>query len=156
MRHLSVELEWVEGHLESLADGHVSPSRATLSRVGDAWRSGAFTPSHGLTEERLWQFLQDVLRVFHYVPGDVEWAWDGSQLWLLQYRPISDRWRRHLTAANIARSAPQPAFLSSSSRRAAASIRRSWRGWYARVLQETIRSLRFAARPTSQRFVPRR
>lgn len=72
VRHLSVELEWVEGHLESLADGHVSPSRATLSRLGDAWRSGTFTPAHGLTEDLLWRFLQDVLRVFHYVPGDVE------------------------------------------------------------------------------------
>ena len=25
-------------------------------------------------------FLQRVLRAFHYVPGDVEWAWDGRQL----------------------------------------------------------------------------
>ncbi len=139
VRHLSVELEWVEGHLESLADGHVSPSRATLSRVGDAWRSGAFTPSHGLTEERLWQFLQDVLRVFHYVPGDVEWAWDGTQLWLLQYRPISDYgWRRHLTAANIAEILPpQPSvFVEYAQRRAAASIPAIMARWDARVLQD--------------------
>ena len=139
VRHLSVELEWVEGHLESLADGHVSPSRATLSRLGDAWRSGTFTPSHGLTEDLLWRFLQDVLRVFHYVPGDVEWAWDGSQLWLLQYRPISDYgWRRHLTAANIAEILPpQPSVLVEyAQRRAAASIPAIMARWDARVLQD--------------------
>lgn len=90
VRHLSVELEWVEGHLESLADGQVSPERAILSCLGESWSSGTFKPAHGLTEDVLWRFLQGVLRVFHYVPGDVEWAWDGTQLWLLKYRPISD------------------------------------------------------------------
>lgn len=107
VRHLSVELEWVEGHLESLADGQVSPERAIISRLGASWSSHTFKPSLGLTADLLWRFLQDVLRVFHYVPGDVEWAWDGTKLWLLQYRPISDYgWRRHLTAANIAEILP--------------------------------------------------
>jgi len=139
VRHLSVELEWVEGHLESLADGQVSPQRAILSRLGAAWRSGEFQPVHGLTAERLWDFLQGVLRVFHYVPGDIEWAWDGTQLWLLQYRPISDYgWRRHLTAANIAEILPpQPSVLVEyAQRRAAASIPAIMARWDARVLQD--------------------
>ncbi|MCQ9423965.1 alpha/beta hydrolase [Pseudomonas sp. LJDD11] len=139
VRHLAVELEWVEGHLESLADGQVSPQRATISRLGEAWSSGSFKPCHGLTQTMLWDFLQGVLRVFHYVPGDVEWAWDGQQLWLLQYRPISDYgWRRHLTAANIAEILPpQPSrFVEYGQRRAAASIPAIMAGWDARVLQD--------------------
>lgn len=139
VRHLSVELEWVEGHLESLADGQASPERAIISRLGAAWSSGDFKPSHGLTEEVLWDFLQGVLRVFHYVPGDVEWAWDGRQLWLLQYRPISDYgWRRHLTAANIAEILPpQPSRLVEyAQRRAAGSIPAIMARWDSRVLQD--------------------
>ncbi|MCW6057947.1 PEP-utilizing enzyme [Pseudomonas fragariae (ex Marin et al. 2024)] len=139
VRHLSVELEWVEGHLESLADGQASPERAIISRLGAAWSSGGFKPSHGLTEEVLWDFLQGVLRVFHYVPGDVEWAWDGRQLWLLQYRPISDYgWRRHLTAANIAEILPpQPSRLVEyAQRRAAGSIPAIMARWDSRVLQD--------------------
>ena len=138
-RHLSVELEWVEGHLESLADGQASPERAIISRLGAAWSSGDFKPSHGLTEEALWDFLQGILRVFHYVPGDVEWAWDGRQLWLLQYRPISDYgWRRHLTAANIAEILPpQPSRLVEyAQRRAAGSIPAIMARWDSRVLQD--------------------
>lgn len=139
VRHLSVELEWVEGHLESLADGQANPERAIISRLGGPWSSHAFKPSHGLKEQVLWDFLQDVLRVFHYVPGDVEWAWDGKQLWLLQYRPISDYgWRRHLTAANIAEILPpQPSRLvEHAQRRAAGSIPAIMARWDARVLQD--------------------
>ncbi|EGD00274.1 hypothetical protein B1M_32392, partial [Burkholderia sp. TJI49] len=100
VRHLAVEIEWVEGHLEALADGHASPQRAILSRLGEPWQRGTFPTTRGLSARRLWDFLQQVLRVFHYVPGDVEWAWDGQQLWLLQYRPISSYgWHRHLTSA---------------------------------------------------------
>ncbi|GAB7532249.1 alpha/beta hydrolase [Pseudomonas sp. 3A(2025)] len=139
VRHLAVELEWVEGHLEALADGQISPERAVISRLGDGWSSGAFKTAHGLSQAQLWDFLQGVLRVFHYVPGDVEWAWDGRQLWLLQYRPISDYgWRRHLTAANIAEILPpQPSrFVEYGQRRAAASIPAIMARWDARVLQD--------------------
>ncbi|MCE4056456.1 alpha/beta hydrolase [Pseudomonas sp. Au-Pse12] len=139
VRHLSVELEWVEGHLECLADGQVSPQRAILSRLGPAWESGAFASTQGLSASALWDFLQGVLKTFHYVPGDVEWAWDGQQLWLLQYRPISDYgWRRHLTAANIAEILPpQPSrFVEYGQRRTAASIPAIMARWDARVLQD--------------------
>lgn len=139
VRHLAVELEWVEGHLEALADGRASPQRAVLSRLGSAWQSGRFATLQGLSAERLWGFLQGVLKVFHYVPGDVEWAWDGQQLWLLQYRPISEHgWRRHLTAANIGEILPpQPSrFVEYAQRRAAASIPAVMARWDSRVLQD--------------------
>lgn len=139
VRHLAVELEWLEGHLEMLADGQATPHRATLSRLGPAWQSGQFDECHGLTAIALWDFLQGVLKVFHYVPGDIEWAWDGQQLWLLQYRPISEHgWRRHLTSANIAEILPpKPSrFVEYAQRRAATSIPAIMARWDSRVLQD--------------------
>lgn len=139
VRHISVELEWVAGHLESLADGQTTPERAIISRLGPSWSVNRFQPAQGLTEQALWDFLQGVLRAFHYVPGDVEWAWDGSRLWLLQYRPISDYgWRRHLTAANIAEILPpQPSRLVEyAQRRAAGSIPAIMARWDSRILQD--------------------
>lgn len=139
VRHLAAEVEWVEGHLEGLADGDLTPHRAILSRLGADWREGRFAPGHGLDEKTLWTFLQAVLHAFHYVAGDVEWAWDGSRLWLLQYRPISTYgWRRHLTAANIAEILPpQPSrLIEYAQRRAAASIPAVMARWDARVLQD--------------------
>ncbi len=138
-RHLAVEVEWVNGHLEGLADGHRTPQRATLSRLGAGWSQGRFSTEHGLTSMQLWAFLQEVLRVFHYVPGDIEWAWDGAQLWLLQYRPVTDYgWRRHLTAANIAEILPpQPSrFVEYAQRRAARSIPAIMARWDSRVLED--------------------
>lgn len=139
VRHLAVEVEWVEGHLETLADGQASPQRAILSRLGEPWQRGTFATAHGLSARQLWDFLQRVLRAFHYVPGDVEWAWDGTQLWLLQYRPISTYgWHRHLTAANIAEILPpQPSRLVEyAQRRAAGSIPAIMARWDARVLRD--------------------
>jgi len=170
VRHVAVELEWVEGHLEGLADGTAAPHRAVLSPLGDAWRVGSFpadghdqhqgpglgqgkvkaqgqgqgqvrghATSHGLTADALWRFLQSVLRTFHYVHGDVEWAWDGKQLWLLQYRPITAYpWRRNLTSANIGEILPaRPSRLTEyAQRRAAASIPAIMARWDTRVLMD--------------------
>lgn len=139
IRHVSIEVEWVEGHLESLADGQATPQRAIMSRMSPAWRRGEFKTSHGLTADSLWHFLQNVLKTFHYVHGDVEWAWDGKQLWLLQYRPITAYgWRRNLTSANIAEILPpQPSRLVEyAQRRAAASIPAIMARWDPRVLQD--------------------
>ncbi|ALM82910.1 PEP-utilizing enzyme [Bordetella sp. N] len=139
VRHIAVELEWVQGHLEGLADGTATPNRAVLSPLGDAWREGSFINAHGLTQDALWRFLQDVLRTFHYVHGDIEWAWDGRQLWLLQYRPVTGYpWRRNLTSANIGEILPpRPSRLTEyAQRRAAASIPAIMARWDTRVLAD--------------------
>ena len=115
------------------------PATRDLSRLGEPWQRGTFPTACGLGATQLWTFLQRVLRAFHYVPGDVEWAWDGRQLWLLQYRPISSYgWHRHLTAANIAEILPpQPSRLVEyAQRRAAGSIPAIMARWDARVLQD--------------------
>ncbi|MFN8916206.1 MAG: PEP-utilizing enzyme [Burkholderiales bacterium] len=139
VRHLAVEIEWAQGHLEVLANGQCTPQRAVLSRLGGDWNEGQFPTQAGLSAQTLWQFLQSVLHTFHYVHGDVEWAWDGKQLWLLQYRPISGYgWRRHLTAANVAEILPpQPSrLIEYAQRRAAGSIPAIMARWDTRVLQD--------------------
>lgn len=138
VRRMSAEIEWVDGHLEGLADGRVEPRRAVLSTVGAAWRVGRFEAAHGLTEKALWHFLQEVLHVFHYVHGDIEWAWDGRRLWLLQYRPVTGYgWRRHLSSANIAEILPsQPSrLIEYAQRRAATSAAAVQARWDPAVLE---------------------
>ncbi|WP_374347503.1 PEP-utilizing enzyme [Chitinimonas sp.] len=139
VRHLSVELEWVEGHLSALADGVQTPQRAVLSRLPAPWQDGEFQGCQGLSKTRLWQFLQAVLRAFHYVHGDVEWAWDGQQLWLLQYRPVTRYgWRRHITSANLDEILP-PApsrLMEYAQQRAAASIPAIMARWDPAVLAD--------------------
>lgn len=113
VRYLSAEIEWVNGHLASLAEGTATPQRVILSRLSESWQSGEFQTTSGLTQAMLWDFLQQVIATFHYVAGDIEWAWDGKQLWLFQYRPITEYdWQRHLTTANIEEILPpQPSYL---------------------------------------------
>ena len=139
VRHLGIEVEWVQGHLDALASGSCQPQHAVISRIGGSWGEGAFTPLLGLTQAKLRQFLNKILGIFHYVHGDVEWAWDGQEIWLLQYRPITSySWRRHLTAANIAEILPaQPSRLVEyAQRRAAHSIPAVMALWDTRVLQD--------------------
>ncbi|WP_148714212.1 PEP-utilizing enzyme [Chitinolyticbacter meiyuanensis] len=138
-RHLGAEIEWVDGHLAVLADGEVTPQRAVLSRLGGDWAQAGFGEHAGLTETRLWDFLQAVVRTFHYAHLDIEWAWDGRALHLLQARPVTSYpWRRHLTAANIGEILPpQPSrLIEAAQRHAAASIPAVWARWDGRVLAD--------------------
>ncbi|HSC81049.1 MAG TPA: PEP-utilizing enzyme [Chitinolyticbacter sp.] len=138
-RHLGAEIEWVDGHLAVLADGEVTPQRAVLSRLGSDWAQGGFGEHAGLTEARLWDFLQAVVHAFHYAHLDIEWAWDGQALHLLQARPVTTYpWRRHLTAANIGEILPpQPSrLIEHAQRHAAASIPAVWARWDGRVLAD--------------------
>ena len=138
-RHLSVEVEWVEGHLAQLADGQGQPQRATLSRMPSDWIEGGFPTLHGLTQQALWHFLQSVVHAFHYMHCDIEWAWDGVAIQLLQVRPVTVyAWRRNLTAANIGEILPsRPSRLMEyAQRRAATSIPAIWARWDRRVLAD--------------------
>lgn len=139
-RHLSVEIEWVDGHLSALTDGRLTPQRVVLSRMPQAWHEGDFQSSHGLTRKLLWDFLQSVVRIFHYSHCDIEWAWDGTKLHLLQVRPVTTcAWRRHLTAANIGEILPQrpSRLMEYAQRRAAASIPAIWSRWDSQVLRDS-------------------
>ena len=53
-------------------------------------------------ERQLLSFLFESIRLFHYQASDIEWAWDGTDFFLLQIRPVTAYgWHRCLTSANL-------------------------------------------------------
>ncbi len=103
-RQISLEIEYVEGHLEALVDGSVSPHRAVLAKMGGDWSLDAEQlPGCPVFDfNALAAFLRRCLKAFHYHPADIEWAWDGTQFYMLQTRPVTSyAWRRCLTSANL-------------------------------------------------------
>lgn len=141
VRHLGAEIDWVHGHLQRLVEGVSDPQHLCLSRLGGAHgaRPEVQTLAAGLEALALWGFLQQAIRCFHYMHADIEWAWDGQQLWLLQIRPVTDYgWRRYLTSANIEEILPaRPSrLMETAQRRAAGSIWRCLAPWDSAVLRD--------------------
>lgn len=77
----SARIESVEGLAESLVSGAETPTAVLLPRAA---------PRPGVSPE-LGEVLDLALRVEHLAgcPQDVEWAWDGTNVWLVQARPIT-------------------------------------------------------------------
>jgi phosphohistidine swiveling domain-containing protein len=118
-------IDAVEGSNERLMSGEQNAIRAY------GWNDIHLVPdSYPLPEKALVELKQLMLRIAILIDGpvDVEWAWDGQRLWILQARPItrlptSDKLDReearvmHLFAArpelvldrnDFAESAPRP------------------------------------------------
>lgn len=74
-------VEEVEGLGESLVSGAETPVTASLPRSGDRGDAAA----------EMVRALDLALRVevLAGIPQDVEWAWDGTDVWLVQARPIT-------------------------------------------------------------------
>jgi hypothetical protein len=82
-------LEWVAGHGAGLVGGLAVPVRERLDRTGTAagWR--------GQLRAALIELAADGCR------HDVEWAWDGNQLWIVQVRPATAEVGSVLVAAGL-------------------------------------------------------
>ncbi len=82
-----VRVETVQGLGEQLVSGQVTPDVALVPRAeltgGHPTAEGA-----GALAERVAGLALDVERAFG-APQDIEWAWDGESLQLLQARPIT-------------------------------------------------------------------
>ncbi len=78
----SVRLEAVEGFGEKLVSGEVTPATYVIPRLGRR---------DGLTDPVLDEAVDMALQVEEWFgqPQDVEWAYDGEQLYLVQARPIT-------------------------------------------------------------------
>lgn len=142
VRHLGAEIDWVHGHLQRLVEGVGDPQHLCLARHGGAHgvRPEAQTLAAGLDALTLWDFLQEAVRCFHYMHADIEWAWDGKQLWLLQIRPVTDYgWRRYLSSANIEEILPRSPsrLMETAQRRAAGSILHCLAPWDSAVLRDS-------------------
>lgn len=77
----AARVETVAGLGESLVSGQETPDAAVLPRVGP--RDGA----DAITSRALDLSLEIEAR--EGAPQDVEWAWDGEQVWIVQARPIT-------------------------------------------------------------------
>jgi pyruvate,water dikinase len=86
-RHLVVEV--VGGNPSALVGGSVTARHVVLSRRGRAISATGEGPLLGHHERRALAVLAGRVRTLFEGPQDVEWAYDGKRVWLLQSRPIT-------------------------------------------------------------------
>ncbi len=140
VRWISAEVELVEGHLEELVSGTVTPTRFVLSKMGGDWQQLPEKFPQGFPLKELHQFLKNCIRAFHYAHSDIEWAWDGAIFHMLQIRPVTGiDWRRSLSSANLDEILPRQVsnIMEHAQRRASLSISRLYALWDPRTLQDS-------------------
>ena len=88
-------IDAAEGLGDKLVQGAVNPARMTWRRFGGLLlREGAPAPAGLLPPEREQELAHIVDRIQWALgqgsdPQDVEWAWDGEYIWILQARPVT-------------------------------------------------------------------
>ena len=95
-----LRLEYCEGMGEALVSGRVVPYSFGLSEPREL----------PLLESAVVSELLDVGRRIAQLrggPQDIEWTWDGQQLWVLQARPVTTEWAVY-SNANINENYPGP------------------------------------------------
>ncbi|MGB3787488.1 MAG: glycerol-3-phosphate acyltransferase [Phormidesmis sp.] len=112
----TVVVEALPGDASRVVSGQITPERYQVS-VGDlpeqaSWQipEGTVLPmkGHGQVPNGLIQQVAYLTRhleeTFHGIPQDIEWTFDGEQLWVLQSRPITTLmpiWTRKIAAEVI-------------------------------------------------------
>ncbi len=140
VRWIAAEVELVEGHLEELVSGTVTPTRFVLSKMGGDWELLPADLPAGFPLAGLHAFLKQCIRAFHYAHSDIEWAWDGQQFHMLQIRPVTGSdWRRSLSSANLDEILPRQVsrLMEHAQRQASLSISRLYALWDPRTLQDS-------------------
>lgn len=84
-------IEAVEGLGEALVSGHVTPSRAVVSRAGEVLEQSTPPGGRELPAALAVEVARRTLEVEAKAGGpvDIEWAVEQGQLWLLQWRPVT-------------------------------------------------------------------
>ena len=139
VRNISAEVEMVEGDLEQLVDGTSKPLRFILTKMNRPWHPSATPSVPDFPFSALQKFLNNCIAAFHYMPADIEWAWDGQSFFLLQTRPVTTYpWRRCLTSANIDELLPARVsrVMEHAQQKAALSISRAYSLWDTRSLED--------------------
>ncbi len=91
-RTLSSDIEWEEPGINN-SDKKKS-SRSIISSLGWQWEKhwNVYTEAapFGLMLSMLNEFLIECIRIFHYRPMYIEWAWDGEEYSLTNIYPADD------------------------------------------------------------------
>ncbi|WP_198016826.1 glycerol-3-phosphate acyltransferase [Rubidibacter lacunae] len=102
--HDAVFIEGLPGGAAPIASGQATPQQYRARFVGDEIEidgEGDLPPS--LLRE-VAQLSRELEGRFHGIPQDVEWTFDGQQLWILQARPVTTLvpiWTRKIAAEVI-------------------------------------------------------
>ncbi len=103
-----VAIETLPGGASAVVSGRVTPLRYQVSSSTVRRSGGSTRPSQPEPPTDLLQQVAQVARELEAkaagVPQDLEWTWDGEQLWLLQARPVTTLlplWTRRIAAEVI-------------------------------------------------------
>ncbi|MBW7855550.1 MAG: PEP-utilizing enzyme [Ignavibacteriaceae bacterium] len=142
VRNISTEIEWVNGHLEGLTSGKVTPQSAVISKMQNGWEVGwnkSMDESPFIVMiSYLNEFLLNCISKFHYEHCNIEWAWDGLEFYLLQLRPVTNfGWRRLISSANLDEILPKQVsnLMNEAQIKAAKSIGRLYALWDYRTIE---------------------
>jgi len=104
-------IEALPGGAESVVGGQFTPVHLEIdfSTNQDVERSQNRNIENDLIIDQsvvaeLVKLAQTIEAFFHGIPQDIEWSWDGEQLWILQSRPITNLqpfWTRTIAAEVI-------------------------------------------------------
>ena len=105
-----VIIEALPGGAESVVGGQFTPvhleidfrTTETLEKSLIQIETNSIIPKSIVAE--LVKLAQAIEAFFHGIPQDIEWSWDGDQLWILQSRPITNLqpfWTRTIAAEVI-------------------------------------------------------
>jgi len=139
IRNLNMELEWVHGHPQYLLDGQQAPDGQFLWSAKKGYWGQEVPEGLPFPWEELKDILQRTLKAFHYMPLDVEWLFDGKQIWLVQARPVTRyAWKRSLTSANIDELLPDKVsrMMELMQQGASMAIGRAYAAWDTRCLED--------------------
>jgi pyruvate, water dikinase len=89
-----------------VVSGKETPQRLRIAHKEPTWpqdeTSEAFLPTEVI--QQLLDYAQRIENFFDGLPQDIEWAWDGAKLWILQARPITNLvpvWTRKIASEVI-------------------------------------------------------
>ncbi len=84
----TIIIEAIEGLGEALMSGTVTPDRWRFSATFEPIEASTQTKLPDTVLAQLTSLIQAIQDSFE-APQDIEWAWDGTTVWLLQSRPIT-------------------------------------------------------------------
>ncbi|ELR98355.1 glycerol-3-phosphate acyltransferase [Gloeocapsa sp. PCC 73106] len=99
----AVVIEALPGDASQVVSGKITPESYRIV-VKDSPRITEFKMAQTQVIEAIAQIAREVETLYHGIPQDLEWTYDGEYLWLLQTRPITTlqpMWTRKIAAEVI-------------------------------------------------------